>query len=318
MSLTEHGGPDAAGVPRWDFSANANGCGPAPCVEAALRDTPLTRYPDPACTALRLQLASFHEVTPARIVIAASASEFIFRISALVAQRWPGASVFLPRPGYADYGRAAHAHGLRPAAADEAQLVWHTEPASPSGSAHPAPCTREGALLVIDEAYAPLRLSGDAPPRPARAWRLVSPNKALGLTGVRAAYAIAPAGSEELVAALDALAPSWPLGQHGVTLLQGWASSAAQQWLAESLSVLREWKREQLALCAELGWDCLASVTPFYLVRWREPTLLPQLRAQGVKLRDTASMGLPAHVRVSVQPPAAQQALRDAWRDLVR
>ena len=26
----EHGGPDALGVPRWDFSTNANACGPCP------------------------------------------------------------------------------------------------------------------------------------------------------------------------------------------------------------------------------------------------------------------------------------------------
>ena len=33
----DHGGPDALGAPRWDFSTNANACGPAPHVLAALR-----------------------------------------------------------------------------------------------------------------------------------------------------------------------------------------------------------------------------------------------------------------------------------------
>jgi len=36
------------------------------------------------------------------------------------------------------------------------------------------------------------------------------------------------------------------------------------------------------------------------------------LRAQGIKLRDTTSMGLPGHWRLSVQPPAAQNALAKA------
>jgi histidinol-phosphate aminotransferase len=37
------------------------------------------------------------------------------------------------------------------------------------------------------------------------------------------------------------------------------------------------------------------------------------LRAHGIKLRDTASFGLPGHVRLGVLPPASQQALRRAW-----
>ena len=38
------------------------------------------------------------------------------------------------------------------------------------------------------------------------------------------------------------------------------------------------------------------------------------LRAQGVKLRDCASFGLPGHVRLGVLAPPAQQALAAAWR----
>ncbi|HEY0820684.1 MAG TPA: aminotransferase class I/II-fold pyridoxal phosphate-dependent enzyme, partial [Rhizobacter sp.] len=187
-----------------------------------------------------------------------------------------------------------------------------------AGHSRRAPAVREGATLVVDRAYAPLRLGGDAPPLPAQAWQLWSPNKALGLTGVRGAYAIAPP-DDALLDDLHMLAPSWPLGAHGVALLEAWADAATQAWLADSLHTLRAWKRQQLALCAELGWTCdEGSVTPFYTVRWTDAALLPRLRERGVKLRDTTSMGLPGHVRMSVQPPAAQQALRDAWRGIVR
>jgi histidinol-phosphate/aromatic aminotransferase/cobyric acid decarboxylase-like protein len=41
------------------------------------------------------------------------------------------------------------------------------------------------------------------------------------------------------------------------------------------------------------------------------------LRAHGIKLCDCASFGLEGHVRISVQAPDAQQALHDAWRQLV-
>jgi len=315
VSAALHGGPDAQGVPLWDFSTNANACGPAPNVMHALRQADATRYPDPAYTGLREQLASFHAVSADRIVVAASASEFIVRMTAVVARRWPQATVHAPLPGYADYARAAQAHGLRqlPSAGD-ALLVWHTEPGSPDGCSRRAPATREGAVLVVDCAYAHLRLEGEAMPLPPQAWQLMSPNKALGLTGIRAAYAIAPAGSEQLQAGLQATAPSWPIGAHGVAMLAAWAEADTQAWLADCLPTLREWKQQQLHGCAELGWACHDSITPFYLAAWPHAPLLPRLRELGVKLRDTTSMGLTGHVRLSVQPPRAQQALQSAWR----
>ena len=46
-----HGGPDAQGVPLWDFSTNANACGPCPEALAAVQQADATRYPDPAYTA---------------------------------------------------------------------------------------------------------------------------------------------------------------------------------------------------------------------------------------------------------------------------
>jgi histidinol-phosphate aminotransferase len=312
-----HGGPDAAGVPRWDFSTNANACGPAPGVLRAVQQADVTRYPDPNYAALRVQLAAFHTVSADRIVIAASASEFILRMTAAVARLWPGASVHAPQPGYADYARAAQAFSLRQVnMAGDALLSWHTEPGSPDGASRRPPTTREGAVQVVDRAYEPLRLDGERSVLPSRAWQLMSPNKALGLTGVRGAYAIAPLESEALCATLDALAPSWPVGAQGVAMLSSWVTGETQAWLADCLPVLREWKRQQLALCAELGWVCLDSVTPFYLMQWPDIHLLPRLRTLGVKLRDTSTMGLPGHVRLSVQSPQAQHALRDAWREM--
>jgi histidinol-phosphate aminotransferase len=48
------------------------------------------------------------------------------------------------------------------------------------------------------------------------------------------------------------------------------------------------------------------------------PQALDRLRSQGIQLRDTASFGLPGHVRVSVQPPLAQEALHNAWQQLIK
>jgi histidinol-phosphate aminotransferase len=167
-------------------------------------------------------------------------------------------------------------------------------------------------VLVLDRAYAPLRLSGTSSlndDQLAQTWQLWTPNKALGLTGVRAAYVIAPLGADATVAALERLCPSWPLGAHGVALLQAWVQPAVQGWLHDSLHTLRGWKARQLALLQNLGWDCTASDTPFFCARPAAGCNLIQLRAAGIKLRDTTSFGLPGHVRMSVQAPLAQDAL---------
>ena len=47
-----------------------------------------------------------------------------------------------------------------------------------------------------------------------------------------------------------------------------------------------------------------------------ERELAYRLRAQGIKLRDCASFGLPGTVRLGVLPPASQAALERAWNAL--
>ncbi len=299
-----------------------NACGPCPPALTALQQADAGRYPDPRYTALRETLARFHGVDAERIVIAASASEFIGRITAAAAQRG-GRGVWMPPHGYGDYRRAAGAWGFEAVPAARADLAWCCDPSSPLGQSQdrlgplidalPAPC-----VCVLDLAYEPLRLDGSLALGAAqrdRVWQLWTPNKALGLTGIRAAYAIAPRGAGALVARLGRLAPSWPLGAHGVALLEAWAGAEAQDWLRRSLDTLRAWKCEQEALCAELGWACLPSIANYFCARPDLPYAprAAALRDAGIQLRDTASFGLPGHVRLGVLPPASQAALRRAW-----
>ena len=318
-----HGGPDALGVPLHDFSTNSNACGPCPLALAAVQAADASRYPDASYTALRAALADWHGVAPGRLLPAGSASEFIFRISAWVGRRAGSAGppgVWQPQHAFGDYAAAAAACGL-PLRHDDggegAALVWACEPSSPLGQAHTRwPGATHGGTVVLDSAYAPLRLSGSASLGPAqrdRVWQLYSPNKALGLTGVRAAYAIAPLGHEAAVAQLDALAPSWVLGSHGVAMLQAWVQAPVQGWLTNSLTTLRRWKALQIELLTGAGWTCLPSEANFFCARPPPGTTVPAwcqaLRAQGIKLRDTGSFGLPGLVRLGVLPPGAQAAL---------
>lgn len=313
-----HGGPDAAGPARYDFSTNSNACGPCPQALAAVQAADATRYPDPGYAALRAALADFQGVAPWRIVLAGSASEFIFRMTAWAAQQ--GAQrVSLPPHAYGDYAHAAQAWGLSAVAdADAAALVWACEPSSPLGQAHGA-WPKRLATVVLDSAYAPLRLSGAPSVNNAQRdalWQLFSPNKALGLTGVRAAYAIAPLGAEAAVQQLEALAPSWPVGAHGVALLMAWTQADTQAWLQASLQTLAVWKQRQIALLHAAGWTVQPSDTPFFVARPPAPhdavALCAALRGSGIQLRDATSFGLPGWLRLAVLPPAAQDALAAA------
>ncbi|APW42697.1 aminotransferase class I/II-fold pyridoxal phosphate-dependent enzyme [Rhodoferax saidenbachensis] len=308
-----HGGPDALGAPLYDFSTNSNACGPCPQVLAAVQAADATRYPDAGYTAVRAALAVFHGVAAWRIVLAGSASEFIFRITAWAVQQ--GArSVCLPAHAYGDYAHAARPWGLDALTdVDAAALVWACEPSSPLGQAH-GQWPAELSHVVLDSAYAPLRLSGASSLNDSQRdalWQLFSPNKALGLTGVRAAYAIAPHDAAQAVQQLDALAPSWVLGAHGVAMLLAWTQSDTQAWLQQSLHTLRGWKRRQVELLQGAGWEVLPSDTPFFCARppVDAVALCARLRTQGIKLRDTTSFGLPGQVRLGVLSPQAQDAL---------
>jgi len=325
-----HGGPDGLGVPLHDFSTNSNACGPCPAALAAVQQADATRYPDAGYSALRARLAAFHEVDETRVLLAASASEFIFRVTAFAAGQGARAA-WLPPMSYGDYVQAAGAHGLSMVdVSRDAQLLWACEPSSPLGAAHTgmaalADGRQSQTLLVLDRAYEPLRLSGAATLSPRQldsTWQLWTPNKALGLTGVRAAYAIAPVDQTDAAIALERLCPSWPVGAHGEAMLQAWAGRDAQAWLAASLKTLRKWKGMQIEMCESLGWRCLSSEANFFCA---QPTLpdgiglqqaLAALRAQGIKLRDTTSFGLPGHVRLGVQSPTVQDALHNAWQQL--
>lgn len=327
-----HGGTDAQGVPLYDFSTCSNACGPFPGLMDALQSVDIAHYPDPTYMALRESLAAYHQVGIGRILLAASASEFIFRISALVSQtahreKRPGTAE-LPPHGYGDYRHAALAWGLvSPDALTPADLIWTCDPASPTGQKHAGLARKvdglaSGQILVLDGAYRPLRLEGAldlTSEQLNRVWQLWSPNKALGCTGIRGAYAIAPHGQEEWVSHLERLAPSWPIGAHGCAMLQAWTHKEVQDSLAQSLLVLQRWKTRQLEICASLGMTIMPSEANFYLASWGRQDVQPELaalRVEGIKLRDTSSFGLPGWVRMRVMPPVAQDALWKSGSDM--
>jgi len=366
-----HGGTDALGPVRWDFSSNANACGPCPVALHAVQQANPQRYPDPTYTHLRSALAGLHGVATERVLLAASASECIQRITAW---RWRAGDrqVWTPPHAYGDYTHAAQAWGLQlttlpdlssgfnsstllaaastisAGSKQQGQLRWLCDPGSPLGQSESAqilatvlsglphttrnqsgltlPSSAQSGdgshgphvTLVLDRAYAPLRLLGQSalsPEQLEKVWQLWSPNKALGLTGVRAAYAIAPLGAEADVLALDALAASWPIGVHGEAMLQAWTLTETQRWVEQSRPTLSQWLAALRATLQNHGWTCAPTDTPYFCAK--PPSLLDAsaLRRHGIKCRDATSFGLPGWWRWSAQPPEALAALDAALKE---
>lgn len=336
-----HGGTDAQGKPLFDFSTNSNALGPCSAAMRQIQKADCAGYPDPEYQALRESLAAWHEVAPQRILFAASASEFIYRMSIVFAMRSIPShkqldkqtrtkTVWVPPHSYGDYALAARAAGL--GLSDDistAGLIWACEPGSPLGQNQEGlariltsmPVTSQ---LVLDCAYQPLRLSGQASASAeqlARCWQMFTPNKALGLTGIRGAYVIAPVHGEEWQLGIEQLAPSWVLGSHAVAMLTSWSSDPVQEWLSNSLVILREWKHRQITICQDLGWQVLPSHANFFCamptvsIQENRRDFLHDLRSQGIKLRHAESFGLPACFRLGVLHPQAQDVLQRAVKE---
>lgn len=339
MITTMHGGPDDGPAIEWDFSSNANAVPLPDALYSKLTSADRRRYPDPQYTALRAQLAKGQGTEPGRILPTAGGSEGIRRLT-LAAYLRGVRQVWVPSPAYGDYEAAALALGMAvsscedPMQAHGPALLWLCEPCNPTGQRRPAAFWSSLAahahmhtdlIVAIDRAYEPLRLL-DADPIGSEladaCWQLWSPNKALGLTGVRAGWMQAPLPMHEgigaLHALLQALSPSWVVSAEGVQLLMHWHDDDVQSWLHAAKRDLQAWMPAMQRDLMARGWACQPSVAPFFLAQPHldhgstVQDLLMFLRTQGIKLRDAESLGLPGQVRLRVHAPEAQSALLEA------
>jgi len=318
-----HGGADAMPDPHYDFSSNANPLGPCPSVLAAVRSADVTRYPDPLYTQLRASLAAFHRTTPDRIVVGAGASELILRLI-----RVSDGAVQQLSPTFSEYALGARLAGRRlisarsPAAFLRAQVKYPgigfvCWPNNPTGDLWPLQFVADAAdagPLVVDMAYAPLCDTSQAAAIEAAssgAYRLYSPNKAFGLTGVRGAYLVTPAIDRQLAGA----APSWVIGRDAVALLEAGCESRAREWLAAGLPRLKRWRLRLARSLTQLGIPVRASPVTFLLAKVGDAArVAAHVRCRAIKVRDCSSFGLKQWIRLSAQPPGAQRALLAALK----
>ena len=97
-----------------------------------------------------------------------------------------------------------------------------------------------------------------------------------------------------------------------------WAQPGVQDWVADSRATLAEWAEALRDLLVRHGWTCASSDTAYGCAKPPQALDAAALRAQGIKLRDATSFGLPGWWRLSAQRPEALAALDAALDELQR
>ncbi len=326
-----HGSPDyrelaALGIDPasvLDFSANINPYGPPPGVKSALRRTVISEYPDSAALALRAALATRLDISPERIIPGSGATELIrLAVQAFIG---PGDRVLIPAPSYGEYAtscRLAGAEITSPLAAEACDFrldvtalvksirdappraVFIGSPNNPTGeyldadALHAIADAARESLVVIDEAYASLA-DGSWKSRELAARRNViiirSMTKDYALAGLRLGYALS---HPDIAALLARLRPPWSVSAPAQAA--GIAALATPGYAAACRPRLNRARNYLMRRFGELGYRVIPSAANFFLVRVGDGAGFRRaLLERGLLVRDAASFGLPAYVRIA-------------------
>ncbi len=323
-----------------DFSVNSNPYGPSPAVREAVARVPLDRYPDREALVLRRALAERLDVAPARIVVGNGTAELIWLVAFAFLQ--PKDRVSVVGPTFGEYRRTVALMGAqvqmwiacpeREFAVNyeeveqclqetKPRLVFVCNPNNPTGTILSPEVmaawayTHPGTLFVIDEAYlafAPglqsvLNMGAD------NILVLRSMTKDYALAGLRLGYAV---GHVRVIRALSQVRPAWNV--NALAQAAGLAALGDEAHRQQSLQALAQSKEKLVAGLAELGLPPLPSATHFFLVPVGDGAAFRQaLLRQGILVRDCASFGLPAYVRIATRRPEENARLLEAIRTIL-
>jgi histidinol-phosphate/aromatic aminotransferase/cobyric acid decarboxylase-like protein len=330
VDLRHHG--DAEVAPGLvDLAVNVRADAPPPWLRAVLVDAldASAAYPDPRPA--RAAVAAAHGRDPAEVLLTAGAAETFTLVgralrprravvvhpsftepeAALRAAGHPVERLLLPAPGYR----------LDPAAVPAgADLVVVGNPTNPTSVLHPAAdlaaLARPGRVLLVDEAFAdtvpgePESLTGRSDLPGLLVVRSLT--KTWGLAGLRVGYALGPA---ELVAALAAQQPHWPVSTPALAALTACTGPAAR---AEAEEVAHQLTAHRTALLAALPPAVEVVADPrssFLLLRVREGARVRErLRERGWAVRrgDTFPGLTSDHLRIAVRDPETSRAFASA------
>jgi histidinol-phosphate/aromatic aminotransferase/cobyric acid decarboxylase-like protein len=329
-------GVDAAGL--LDLSVNVNPYGPHPDVVAAIRRAPLHEYPDPDALEVRGALAERWSVVPERVAFGNGASELLWALAHALLR---GVRLIVVEPAFSELRTAAEAAGaevlawraelgagLAPDLAALGEAIDRLRPAavalctptSPAGAAVPhdgilrLAFGHPGVTFLLDESFLSLS-DGHADldePLPENVVRIRSLTKDHALPGLRVGYLLAP---PEIVRAVDGVRQAWPTG----TLAQAaaLAALASEPFVADCRDRLRRDREALAAGLRALGHPPLPSTAPYLVFDAGDGAALrSRLLARGILVRDCASFGLPAFVRVGARPAADRERFLGALAEV--
>jgi len=307
-----------------DFSVNTNPLGPAPSVLQAVRETDWSRYPGDDEAPLRRRLAKRNGVTPEQVVLGNGSAELMWLIALAALQAGDTAGVV--GPTFGEYARAAQVVGAtvlevaQPEQAPATRVLFVCNPNNPTGEYRSQPeierllDAQPDRLLVLDEAYACFVAGHWASPALVQAHAnlvvLRSMTKDHALPGLRLGYLLA---APDVASAVERVRPPWSVNAGALRAGLAALEPAATAHVDRARAVVAESRQLLTAGLVELGFTVRPSAANFILVevgdgaRFRR-ALLPH----GVVVRDCASFGLPAHVRIACRPPTDCQRLLDA------
>jgi histidinol-phosphate aminotransferase len=336
-----------------DFSANINPYGPSAAVRQAFAAVRLEQYPDRECTALRAALSAELDVPTGQILVGNGASELIWLVALAFIRA--GSQVLILGPTFCEYARAAALIGAnlstwqarestgfafepeRIAARMDSRkpdVVFLCNPNNPTGAPLNAEIIGEWArqfpqtLFIVDEAYQPflqfssafsafLRPNFESADNASSRTNVIvvrSMTKDFALAGLRLGYSVGP---EELILRLHEVQPPWSV--NAVAQAAGVAALKDAAHKQSSLEQLRRAKDEFVAELTRLGLDPLPSSTHFFLIRVGDGAAFRHALLQRcVLVRDCASFGLPAHIRISTRRPEENEQLIAAVREVLR
>ena len=322
-----HGSVSAAELARYgltmeqaiDFSVNTNPLGPAPSVLSALASADWTRYPGDDEPALREAIGRHarRERGPRRVGQRLGRADLAGRARSVRA----GDRVAIGRSTFGEYARAVRVAGGHVVDLDQsatARLTFVCNPNNPDGSYLRADemarlLDATPGLVAIDEAYAPfVDERWDSVPLLERdnAVVLRSMTKDHALPGLRLGYALA---RPDVARAIASIRPPWSASAGALRAGLAALEPAAQAHVAEARAVVAESRRLLNEGFARLGYSVRPSEANFVLVEVGDGAAFRRaLLPRGIVVRDCASFGLPAHVRVACKRPAEVERLLSA------
>ena len=329
------------------LNTNENPYPPSPEAVAAIREAAsgdgasLRLYPSPDASPLRAAAARVHAF-PAERIVAGNGSDDLLNLL-IRAYAGPGRAVGMLDPSYSLYPVLAAAQGaetvrvpvsddlsfdLAAAARCGASLFFLTNPNAPLGVRFTPERVAELAaafpgLLVVDEAYAAFS-DGDCVDLARTLSNVVvtrTLSKGHALAGMRAGYALCPAG---VASALHRVRDSYNLDR--VAQAAAAAALLDTAWLGRNVASVKSTRARMVSALRTLGWACVEPYGNFVLTEPRSSRHRPSretserafdfLRSRRILVRR-----FPAHpltercLRVSVGTDAEADSFLAAVRD---